>query len=696
MNTLKKSKSRKSLKKLTILAPFWLPPVSPSTPLSRSKTHVPVVVLLSKYKFDAHGEGEMSIEPREYLKLIERPGNGWLKVQKLDAYDHVGYVPASYVDIEVNDPSNPVTVDWLNCTTVNKGTMELSLNLGPSPANEIPRTPVSMDEMPRTPESIVGSPNGSPRYKLDIFKPSITSLESRLLESKHLESNHLESPNVVNGNSSMIDLPRLDLPKRHLSSPKSLVDFPKRHLGSPRSHYGSKDKFSDCRSGEHSMSLSHLGQSQPQLGPSWPLVAGTTAFDRISAVKIDQVLQNKDGIVWYKIQFTIGNKLVFVGKSYHDLYQFHSRLLAEHPTADLPKLPSPFSHHSVGPNPDSRVIEELGTRRKDLERYLARMVKMEVVWTLRLATALLEGPNYLCAASVVPCADDVVNAIDAGSTVLEGSVEETESRSLFLPLDANVKYLSYMYDKIFQGKTTRKTTQTEEKRNQDITHGYGKPNDKGSPSLILGMTKEPIQQKLIQELQGKLDLQLAQVVPSLSCNTLDSYTSLIAGYDSDDDTANTEPESVFSCQRRGGSTTSDGTTTSGDSPGANCSEWERIDEDEGVLQSPKTCSQISPRTRRNSGDKVKIKVLLNNDEGDILALLLKRTNVISIVYLKKLLSYKIYKDANLIEHYDLQRVGCDEVESDDVLMAHIKSADKMVLGVVRKRTRQKEEQEINI
>lgn len=95
----------------------------------------------------------------------------------------------------------------------------------------------------------------------------------------------------------------------------------------------------------------------------------------------------------------------------------------------------------------------------------------------------------------------------------------------------------------------------------------------------------------------------------------------------------------------------------------------------------------SLRTKADAAEYIKIKIHLNNKEGDVIALKIKRTNLILVVYLKKLLSYKIYKDYSLIDHYTLQ--GLDQlVMGDEDLLVWLKCQRKAVLNLVRKRGRE--------
>lgn len=110
----KQFQSKKKLKKYLISAP--VPADTSNIVLGKSAEEESghAVVLITKYPFEAQEEGELSVKAKEYLKLLERPGNGWVLVKKVSAYDTKGLVPASYLDIAVNDSINPVTLEWLN------------------------------------------------------------------------------------------------------------------------------------------------------------------------------------------------------------------------------------------------------------------------------------------------------------------------------------------------------------------------------------------------------------------------------------------------------------------------------------------------------------------------------------------------------------------------------------------------------
>lgn len=76
------------------------------------------VILMCKYEFVGESKHELSIKPNEYVKLLDRIGDGWLRVKHVNR-DKIGLIPASYVKIAVNDLINPITLQWLNEITYN-------------------------------------------------------------------------------------------------------------------------------------------------------------------------------------------------------------------------------------------------------------------------------------------------------------------------------------------------------------------------------------------------------------------------------------------------------------------------------------------------------------------------------------------------------------------------------------------------
>jgi hypothetical protein len=76
------------------------------------------IILVAKYTFTPESPNEIFVKKGDILKLLDRPGNGWLLVKFIDKVTKPGLVPASYVGIAVNDPQNPITLSWLHNNTI--------------------------------------------------------------------------------------------------------------------------------------------------------------------------------------------------------------------------------------------------------------------------------------------------------------------------------------------------------------------------------------------------------------------------------------------------------------------------------------------------------------------------------------------------------------------------------------------------
>ncbi|WLF76787.1 hypothetical protein PVL30_000491 [Lodderomyces elongisporus] len=71
------------------------------------------IILMSEFEFQAESDVELSMQPKDFFKLLEKQGDGWLKVCELDNESKFGLVPASYMKIAMNDLENPITKQWL-------------------------------------------------------------------------------------------------------------------------------------------------------------------------------------------------------------------------------------------------------------------------------------------------------------------------------------------------------------------------------------------------------------------------------------------------------------------------------------------------------------------------------------------------------------------------------------------------------
>lgn len=72
------------------------------------------VILVAKFDFQAETKEELSVSRGDVLKLLDRFSNGWVLVKFIDKVQPPGLVPCLYVDIAINDPLNPITLEWLH------------------------------------------------------------------------------------------------------------------------------------------------------------------------------------------------------------------------------------------------------------------------------------------------------------------------------------------------------------------------------------------------------------------------------------------------------------------------------------------------------------------------------------------------------------------------------------------------------
>ncbi|KAI5968744.1 hypothetical protein CANMA_002180 [Candida margitis] len=79
-----------------------------------SSTFKSTIILVAKYTFAAESSNELSVTKGDILKMLDQPRDGWILVKYIDKVHAPGLIPASYVDIAVNDQTNPITINWLH------------------------------------------------------------------------------------------------------------------------------------------------------------------------------------------------------------------------------------------------------------------------------------------------------------------------------------------------------------------------------------------------------------------------------------------------------------------------------------------------------------------------------------------------------------------------------------------------------
>lgn len=354
------------------------------------------------------------------------------------------------------------------------------------------------------------------------------------------------------------------------------------------------------------------------------------------SAKINKFFQKADKRIWYRIVFSMLNgDEIKTDKHYQDFYNFHI-LLSSLNSSQLPKLPHPITSM----NSDKL----LNKRCSQLHTYFNKLISIESYQKSPQLKQFVqmddqEKPSPTAQFSPTAPLPPVVS-----------NYKLTRSNSDYNIELANSKYSTY-----------------------------------------------------INQVQSQDNLNQAQ-----SSNTISSFSSLIDDYDDQDatlsnlktcanDTENSLNDKSFTLEEQKhsfSSTSSDynslfsnrnnRTLTQPSTPVLSSHGFEGIS---SAKSSPRVSN--SDRLGVESGNEfVKIKISINNDENDIILIKLKRSNIISIVYLKKLISFKIYKDCNLINHYKLQVDDdglTEEPANDDELLTYIKSKSKICLKIVRRR-----------
>lgn len=551
-------KSRRNLKALNISAPM-LADVRESSPNTPSESTSPTVILAIKFPFKAELDAELSVQAGTFVKLLERPGNGWLYVQYLDSYQARGLVPASYVDIEVNDIKNAITLDWLNATV-----------------------------------------------------------------------------------------------------PQSQQDQESTHL----------------------FSFATVADAQQESAPSTPALSSSSMFEPPAVAKsvlISNVLQSAVGGAWYRVDVRMSDQsMVYVAKKYQDFYNLHIALLQSTSGAStLPRLPPLIRTNKVGvmtkPQTDKAYLESLLVRCNELNYYINQLIKGHTANGMELYHWIMgtSDPRLIFAneTAVNMFSDDINEKLYPNSTNVMAVLLPKPTPTASFPSSNQLAKVA--------------TTGT------DVTNS----TSINSLSSLLD-TYELVQQDSYQD--------SSESSTTWEMNSAGNSTADTSADESHGDSKNTlskphlphvsstdarirhrsssSAESIFSATNKSSPTTP---TLNYYADQISPSTPVEIHEELPDHKSSKE-SGAAFQTTPAAGDLIKIKVSLNNAQGDIVALRIKRTNLISVVYLKKLLSHKIYKDFNLIHHYKLVAEGEGDMD-EDALLDYMKLQTKVHLTLRRVR-----------
>ncbi|CUM63118.1 uncharacterized protein PRCAT00000685001 [Priceomyces carsonii] len=554
----KQNRSKKNLHKLSISTPVLNASTSTlSSPLTPGSDKPTVIVLVLKYVFKGEHSQELSVSKGDHVILIERPGNGWLKVQSIDKANTYGLVPASYVDIALNDSVNPISLQWLNAINYDVG------------------------------------------QGADVVRPY----------------------------------------------PKSL--------------------------------------------------------------SVTNIFQTVSSRFWYRIEFKMSSKeSVYVGKFYQDFYKLHMSILNLVDPSQLPKLPQPlgpqssFSCVSISStNIDKKFLDDLMVSGKQMNTYFDSLLKVKKISTSQEIYDFMNSSR-----KYVTGENETLPDLEINNRLFPGSISVIE-----------LMQTSTFYSPTAPLSPIKKTA-------------FDRVTDSVRPLNIVKISNK-------NQAEHEPESSANNLQHSTSSNTLMSYTSLIDRYDNDDESSEEADLDVDHSTNdlMKNSPTISSTSVGCDSKTDHChrsNESQSSDECNSSLSRPFTPnpnnfrmsdelnphSPVTPSTPIFEDDEpqvkmavsplafryrsastglgqsegttqashIKIKLTLQNTD-DMIALKIKRTNLMSIVYLKKLLSYKIYKDYNLINHYGLRVKDSSQELDDDQLLAYIKSQDKVSLVLVRTR-----------
>lgn len=693
----KQFKSKKNLKGLLISPPVL---ANSTSALLQTAPLKQTVVLRAIYDFKAESECELTVACGDYLKLLDKPGDGWLYVQILEKYDCKGLVPASYVDIEVNDTQNPVSRDWLN----EKRSDEVVSQQVSAPSS----TTTSNFTTPRTTLTPMLNTSTSPKFFQELLSQTLQPNQNTQAtqQSQFQNYNLTSSPKGSKSTSSSTNgSPRK--PSRKSQSP----------VAAPSSNFNDNLKNSlknkpvptplQLNTSAATATVEDdfdFFQKESLIAPS-PI---TSTF-KIRTVSITNVLQY-DNRFYYRIDFTLENKLKrYIMKTYQDFYNLHINLsILNINEKTLPKLPQPIR---------KQTKSSLLIRCNELNVYLNKLIKNEFFKTCEELINWLTS-NWAANKLEHKMLENMINDDDINQVLLPNSIDminqgkskysttaplpptiHANSASGFelqLPIRANsnVKYSTYM-------------NQMPQRKNSVAS------------SIISGTPGTP-----------------RKPFPHLnSSNTLELYSSLIDRYDAADlftnqsfsnslsnqvieqenekedseeageeetreiveskkhNSSSSDSDSLFSqLKNTGGPTTpimesntsfEENINTSPITPGTPPVNKRNLQQplQHAEHREVRKQSTILP-TRVKLNEFVKVKVVLNNQEEDIIVLKVFKRDLHHIDDLKRIVSEKIYKDANLINHYKFE---LGDITDEYEIMQNLLQNNKVNLMLIRLR-----------
>lgn len=284
------------------------------------------VILVSNYNFRGEHKDELTVCKGDLLKFIEKRENGWILVKFLDKLNHTGLVPASYVDIVINDIKNPINTSWLNDNgDFGQGTKDIRGLSDPVPIRSSRRS---------------GSVN-----EIGIATHTVNN-----------KSRTASTPTITFNNDS-----------------KRLTARSKPHINTSISVPGTS---TDTRFGLPSPE-SPIFNYNYQLTPAVP--ENTQLANQIISISISNCLVN-DSRYWYRLDIKTRTQKLYIGKFYQDFYNLHLQLLQY--KIQLPRLPDPISMREIQQDEQNGRNEQLVTlllkRCNELNYYINKLNKLNL------------------------------------------------------------------------------------------------------------------------------------------------------------------------------------------------------------------------------------------------------------------------------------------------------------------------------
>lgn len=323
------------------------------------------VILVSNYKFVAEDDNELSINKGDLLKFIDRKDKGWILVKFLDRLDSAGLIPASYVDIVINDIKKPINLNWLKGEDNNGITKDIRDLSDPVPLRSSQRSQRSKESTSSTPspikksyslhssQSSQHSSNSYPKKLVPSFPvpnlPQNSSGWNNKFEYQRSKSSPLlmqEGMQFKRSNSEKKPL-RVNTEFNQFQIPPSPI--------SPEM-FKMQAKFNNFNLKETDSTTDNSNEIDFNM-------------NEITSVTITNCLTH-DSRYWYRVDVKSATRKISLGKFYQDFYNLQLDLL-QYKGNNLPKLPDPISINET--EDEILLIKTLIKRCQELNVYVNKL-----------------------------------------------------------------------------------------------------------------------------------------------------------------------------------------------------------------------------------------------------------------------------------------------------------------------------------